>query len=98
MKLTYAQWQYWVCRKWQTSVKNRYEIIGFATTVASFGTDGGNCYPLNFTLETLGNVSRSTVQRLRKQCLELGLFTVTGNTPRVCRYWRSRFQRMTQSR
>ena len=80
MEFTYSKWQYWVCRKWQTSVKNKYELIGFATTVASFGKDGGNCYPLNFTLENLGNVSRSTVKRLRTQCLELGLFTEVGKT------------------
>jgi hypothetical protein len=80
IELTYAKWQYWVCRKWQTSVKNKYELIGFVTTVASFGKDGANCYPLNVTLEMLGNVSRSTVQRLRKQCVDLGLFTETGKT------------------
>src|SRR5712664_411550 len=80
MELTYAKWQYWICRRWQTSVKNKYELIGFATTVASFGKDGGNCYPLNFTLENLGNISRSTVKRLRTQCLEQGLFTEVGKT------------------
>lgn len=81
MQLTYAKWQYWIYRKWQTSVKNKYQLVGFATMVASFGKDGANCHPKNVTLQMAGNVSEPTVKRLRRQCIRLGLFTVTGNTP-----------------
>jgi hypothetical protein len=81
MSVTFNKWLYHVERKWQTPVRNRFELIGFASTIASFGQEGENNYPMNCTLERLGNISRSTVQRLKRECLALGLLEITGKTP-----------------
>ena len=82
MNVDFGKWLYHVEQKWRTNVRNRYELIGFAFTVASFGDDGRNNYPMNCTLAQLGNMSERTVRRLKSECVSVGLLKQTGTTER----------------
>jgi hypothetical protein len=81
--LTYARWQYWLARKWETTAADKAKIIGVATVLASFGKNGANIYPGAETLAKQLNVERQAANNLRTRCIELGLFEVTGSVNRV---------------
>lgn len=61
-------------------MRNKFELIGFASTVVSFGSDGRNNHPMNFTLAKLGNCSERKIRRLKNECVRAGLLTQTGTT------------------
>src|SRR5205809_2175871 len=80
---TYGTWVYHLARKWKAPPDiDLPKLLGFAVIMASFGTNGRDIWPSLARLAEYAHVSRSTAKRLRRQCVDLGLFRETGTTPR----------------
>jgi hypothetical protein len=78
---TYGKWVYHIARKWKPPPDiSLPKIVGFAVIMASFGTSGRDIWPSAATLADAAHVSVATVDRLRPQCIELGLFRKRGIT------------------
>jgi hypothetical protein len=77
----YGAWVYHLARKWKPPPDiNAPKIIGFAVIMATFGKDGRGIWPSAATLAKCAHVSERTAQRLRADCVELGLLRETGIT------------------
>ena len=78
--MDYGRWVYHITRKWETTDRDKLELIGFAVLMASFGDNGKGCHPMLYTLAQRSNKSKSVVQRLKSRCLEVGLIKKSGYT------------------
>jgi hypothetical protein len=77
----YGAWVYHIARKWKPPPGiNAPKIIGFAIIMATFGKNGQGIWPSASTLAKCAHVSERTAQRLRADCVELGLFREAGIT------------------
>jgi hypothetical protein len=70
---------YHLARKWRAPDDvNIPRVIGFAVILASFGRDGRRIYPSASKLAETARMHRRNAQKLRTECVRLGLFRDTG--------------------
>jgi hypothetical protein len=72
------RWYYHLARKWEPPDIDVPKIIGFALIMATFGKKGREIRPSSATLAKRANVHPVTARRLRRECIDLGLFRKTG--------------------
>jgi hypothetical protein len=78
-KLRYWPWVYHVTRVWEyPDDVEAAKIIGFAIIMSTFGKNGHDIYPAAHTVARRAGMTDRLARRYRRRCIELGLFTDTG--------------------
>jgi hypothetical protein len=78
-KKAYWRWQVYVIRDWQPPARiDKLKAVGFALTLADFGTSGKSIYASGAKIAERANVCEKTAKDWRRKLVKLGLFRETG--------------------